>query len=456
MDKVVNYINANKQRYIDELVEFLKIPSISTHKKNEQDMVKCAEFLKDKLAELGANKLKIYPTKGHPIVYGEIITAPNKPTLLIYGHYDVQPVDPLNEWTITKPFEPKIVDGKIYGRGTTDDKGQLYTHIKSIEAMQKCEVPLPVNVKFLFEGEEEIGSSNLEPFIKEYKDLLKCDYVVISDSSMFGPNMPSICYSLRGLSYIEIDLTGPKSDLHSGIYGGSIHNPIQALSEIIAKLHDENGKVTVKGFYDDVIPLTEEERNEFKKLPHDDKEYAKELGVEELYGEAGYSTLERVGARPTLECNGIWGGFIEEGHKTVLPSKAHAKISMRLVANQEPEKVFELAKKHIESITPKTCKIDVKYLHGGYPAITPIDSKGVRAASNALEKAFGKKPLFTREGGSIPIVATFQKELNAPAVLIGFGLQTEGAHGPNEHFDLSNYQNGIITSVYFLDEISKM
>ena len=456
MNNVVNYINKNQQRYIDELVDLLKIPSISTHDHNKGDMVTCANFLKDKLAELGAEKLKVYPTNGHPVVYGEIMTAPGKPIVLIYGHYDVQPVDPLDQWTVTPPFEPKIKDGKIYGRGTTDDKGQLYTHIKAIEAMQKCGVPLPVNVKFLFEGEEEIGSPNLEPFIKKYKDLLKCNYLVISDSSMFGPDKPSICYSLRGLSYLEIDVTGPKSDLHSGSYGGSVHNPIQALAEIIAQLHDKNGKVTIKGFYDDVKPLSQKERAELKKLPHNDKKYAQSVGVAELYGEKGYSTIERLGARPTLECNGIWGGFIEEGHKTVLPSKAHAKISMRLVANQDPIKIFKLTEKHIKSIAPKTCKVNVRYLHGGFPAITPIDSKGVQAASNALKKAFGKNPLYTREGGSIPIVANFQKELKAPVVLMGFGLQSEGAHGPNEHFDLKNYQKGIITSVYFLDEISKM
>jgi len=455
MEKVVNYINANKQRYIDELVELLKIPSISTHKLNKQDMVKCANFIKNKLAELGAKKLKVYPTKGHPIVFGEIITDPKKPIVLIYGHYDVQPVDPIDLWD-TPPFEPTIKGDKIYGRGTTDDKGQLYTHIKAVEAFKKCDVPLPVNVKFLFEGEEEIGSENLEIFVKKNKSLLKADYVVISDSHMFGPGKPSICYSLRGLSYIEVELTGPKSDLHSGLFGGSIHNPIQALAEIIAKLHNKDGRVTIKGFYNDVKPLSKKERAELAKLPHNDKKFAEELGVKVLYGEKGYTTGERIGARPTLECNGIWGGFIEEGHKTVLPAKAYAKISMRLVADQDPVKIFKLAKKHIESITPKTCKVNVKYLHGGYPVMTSISNKGVIAAVNALQKAFGKKALYTRDGGSIPIVATLQKELNAPAVLMGFGLETENLHAPNEHFDLTNYQKGIITSVYFLEEISKM
>jgi len=455
MNNVVNYINDNKQRYIDELVELLKIPSISTFEKNKEDMVNCANFLKRKLEEVGAEKTEVFPTAGHPIVFGEIMQAPGKPTILVYGHYDVQPVDPLDLWE-TPPFEPTIKGDEIYGRGTTDDKGQLYAHIKAIEAMKNCGVPLPVNVKFLFEGEEEIGSTNLDPFIKQNKELLKCDYVVISDSPMFGLNTPSICYSLRGLSYIEVHVTGPKGDLHSGTYGGSVHNPIQALAEIISKLHNKDGKVTIKGFYDDVKKLTPVERAAFKKLPHNDKKYAKELGVAQLYGEKGYSTLERVGARPTLECNGIWGGFIEPGHKTVLPSQAHAKISMRLVANQDPLKIFKLTEKYIKSIAPKTCKVEVKYLHGGYPAMTPLDSKGVMAASNAYAKSFGKKPLYTREGGSIPIVATFQKELKAPAVLMGFGMPNENAHAPNERFSLIHYQKGIITSVYFMDEISKM
>lgn len=455
MNNIIDYINSNKQRYIDELVEFLKIPSISSNPDNKQDMLTCAKFVESKLAELGTQNLKIYETKGHPIVYGELMEAPGKPTILIYGHYDVQPVDPLELWE-TPPFEPSIRDEYIYARGSADDKGQIYLHIKGIEAYKKNNVPLPVNIKFLFEGEEEVGSENLEPFIKNNKDLLKCDYVLISDSPMYAYNTPSICYGLRGLAYMQIELTGPNKDLHSGSYGGSVHNPIQALAEIIAKLHDKNGKVTIKGFYDDVLKLTKKEREAFKKLKHNDKKFAKELGVAELYGEKGYTTLERLWARPTLECNGIWGGFTGEGAKTVLPSKAYAKISMRLVPYQKPEKIAKLFEKHIKSITPKTCKVKVEYLHGGGPAITPIDSKGVQAAFNALEKAFGKKPVYTREGGSIPIVVTFQEELQAPAVLMGFGLPDENSHAPNERFSLINYQKGIITSAYFLDEISKL
>ena len=454
MKNVVDYINANKQRYVDELVEFLKIPSISSNPENKQDMVVCAKFVESKLAEIGAQKLKVYETKGHPIVYGELMDAPGKPTVLIYGHYDVQPVDPLELWE-TPPFEPSIRGEYVYARGGADDKGQIYLHIKGIEAMQKSGTPLPVNVKFLFEGEEEVGSDNLEPFINDYKELLKCDYVLISDSPMYAYNTPSICYGLRGLSYMQIELTGPNKDLHSGSYGGSVHNPIQALSEIIAKLHDKNGKITIKGFYDDVLKLTNKERAEFKTLKHNDKKYAKELGVGELYGEKGFTTLERLWARPTLECNGIWGGFIGEGAKTVLPSKASAKISMRLVPYQKPEKIAKLFEKYIKSITPKTCKIKVEYLHGGGAAITPIDSKGVIAAHKALERAFGKKPVYTREGGSIPIVVNFQEVLKAPVVLMGFGLPDENSHAPNERFSLINYHKGIITAAYFLEEMSK-
>jgi acetylornithine deacetylase/succinyl-diaminopimelate desuccinylase-like protein len=455
MNGVIDFINANKERYIKELIEFLKIPSISSNTENKQDMITCAAFVEKNLVELGFKNVKIYQTKGHPIVYGEILEAPGKPTVLIYGHYDVQPVDPLDLWK-HPPFDPWIEGENLYARGSADDKGQVYLHFKGIEALLKVKGSLPVNVKFCLEGEEEVGSENLEPFIKENKELLKCDYVMISDSPMYAYNTPTICYGLRGLSYMEIELTGPNKDLHSGSFGGSVHNPIQALAEIIAQLHDKKGKITIKDFYKDVLKLIPKERAAFKKLKHNDKTYAKSLGVAQLYGEQGFTTLERLWARPTLECNGIWGGFTGEGAKTVLPSKAYAKISMRLVPFQDPQKIAKLFEKHIKKITPKTCKVAVKYLHGGGPAITPMDSKGVKAAAIALEKAFGKKPVYTREGGSIPIVVTFQEELKAPTVLLGFGLPDEDSHAPNEHLNLKNYHNGIITSSYFLEELSKM
>jgi acetylornithine deacetylase/succinyl-diaminopimelate desuccinylase-like protein len=455
MNEVVEFINSNKERYVLELIEFLKIPSISSSSENKQDMVTCANYVEKQLTELGFKNVKVCPTKGHPIVYGELLEAPGKPTILIYGHYDVQPVDPLDLWK-NPPFEPWIEGENIFARGSADDKGQIFLHFKGIEAMLKVKGSLPINIKFCLEGEEEVGSDNLEPFIKENKELLKCDYVVISDSPMYAYNTPSICYGLRGLSYMEIELTGPNKDLHSGSFGGSVHNPIQALTEIISKLHDSKGHVTIKDFYKDVLPIIKKEREAFKKLKHNDKKYAKELGLTQLYGESGYTTLERLWARPTLECNGIWGGFTGEGAKTVLPSKAYAKISMRLVPYQDPIKISKLFEKHIKSITPKTCKVNIKYLHGGGPALTPIDSKGVKSAVNALEKAFGKKPVYTREGGSIPIVVTFQEELKAPTVLMGFGLPDENSHAPNEHLNLMHFHKGIITSAYFFDELAKL
>jgi acetylornithine deacetylase/succinyl-diaminopimelate desuccinylase-like protein len=390
-------------------------------------------------------------TPGHPVVYADWLNAPGKPTLLIYGHYDVQPAEPLELWT-SPPFEATVRGENLFARGAEDDKGQVFIHLKAIEAFLKTGGRLPLNVKLLIEGEEEIGSDHLEAFIAEHKEMLKADLVIVSDSGMYAKGVPSICYGLRGLVYMQLDLEGPNKDLHSGSFGGTVHNPIQALSEIIARLHDKNGKVTIPGFYDKVRPLSKTERSAFKKLPWSDRKYAKDLGVAQLYGEKGFTTLERVWARPTLECNGIWGGFTGEGAKTVLPSKASAKISMRLVPDQTSAGIGRLFERHIKKIAPKTVKVKVTNLHGGEPAITPIDSPGVRAAVVALEKGFGKKPLYQREGGSIPIVVQFKVLLGLDTVLLGFGLPEGNAHAPDEFIDLENLFGGMRTCAHFYNE----
>jgi acetylornithine deacetylase/succinyl-diaminopimelate desuccinylase-like protein len=384
-------------------------------------------------------------------VYADWLNAPGKPTLLIYGHYDVQPAEPLDLWT-SPPFEATVRGENLYARGAEDDKGQVFIHLKAIEAFLKTGGKLPLNVKMLIEGEEEIGSEHLDAFIAEHKEMLKADLVIVSDSGMYAKGVPSICYGLRGLVYMQLDLEGPNKDLHSGSFGGTVHNPIQALSEIIARLHDKNGRVTIPGFYDKVRALSKTERNAFKKLPWSDRKYAKDLGVAQLYGEKGFTTLERVWARPTLECNGIWGGFTGEGAKTVLPSKASAKISMRLVPDQTSVGIGRLFERHIKKIVPKTVKVKMTNLHGGEPAITPIDSPGVRAAVVALEKGFGKKPLYQREGGSIPIVVQFKVLLGLDTVLLGFGLPEGNAHAPDEFIDLENLFGGMRTCAYFYSE----
>ncbi len=456
MEKIVSHINDNFDAFVEELKEFLSIPSISTNPENKGDVRKCAEYVSSKLSEIGLENVKIYDTKLHPVVYGEWLKAgPDKPTILIYGHYDVQPVDPIELWT-DPPFEAAVRNGKIYARGAVDDKGQVFVHIKSIEAHMKLNSSLPVNVKFLIEGEEEIGSVNLDEFIESNKELLKCDYVVVSDTSMFGKDIPSICYGLRGLAYMQIEVTGPNRDLHSGSYGGGVDNPINALAHIITKLKNDKGKILIEGFYDDVIDLTPKEREEYAKLPYDEEKYKEGLDIDEVFGEEGYSTPERVSARPTLDCNGIWGGFQGEGAKTVLPSKAGAKVSMRLVPDQKPEKIEKLFEDYVKKIAPKTVKVVVKSLHGGNGALTPLDSPAMKAAVVAMKKAFGKDPLFTREGGSIPVVNVFQTILKAPTILLGFGLPDENAHSPDENFDLGNFQKGILTAAYYLDELSKL
>lgn len=455
MQEVINYINSNRENYIEELKDFLRIQSISSDPEKKSEILRAAEFLKEKFVSIGLENIQTLNEEGNPVVYAEKIVDSKKPTILFYGHYDVQPVDPIELW-ISPPFEPEIRDGKIWARGATDDKGQLYTNLKSVEAFIKTNTELPVNIKFIIEGEEEIGSPSLPKAIEVHKNLLKCDAVVISDTSMYDEKTPSITYSLRGLAYFEIEITGPNRDLHSGTFGGAVMNPIQALCDLLSGMKDKNGKITIPGFYDDVLPLTKKERDGFKKLKFNEKNYMKELGVKELFGEKGYTTLERTWARPTLEINGIWGGYTGEGAKTVLPSKAHAKISMRLVPNQDPKRVEKLLKDYLKKVVPKSVTYKLTSLHGGEPAITPIDSKATLAASRAMKLAFGKEPVFIREGGSIPIVVDFGKKLKAPVVLMGFGLSTENLHSPNEHFDLGNYHKGILCSAYYMNEFSRM
>ncbi len=456
MAELKDFIKDNNQRYITELKHFLSYPSISTNPENKKDVLECAEYLKQQMESIGMQNAKVYPTKGHPVVYSEwLSTGSDKPTVLIYGHYDVQPVDPIELWT-SPPFEAEIRGENIFARGSADDKGQVFIHLKAIEAHLSQNKSLPVNIKLLIEGEEEIGSMNLGDFIREHTELLKCDVVVVSDTAMFSKDQPALGYALRGLCYMQIDVTGPNRDLHSGQYGGAVGNPINILAEMIAKMKDENGKILIDGFYDDVAPLSKEEKNNFAKLPFDDKEYAQGLDVAELAGEKGYSTLERIWSRPTLDCNGIWGGFTGVGAKTVLPSKASAKISMRLVPNQDPDKIAQLFIDFVKKIAPKSIKIDVYGQHHGKPWISPIESKWNQAAIRALKAGFGKEPVFMREGGSIPIIFTLEECLKAPTVLLGFGLPDENAHSPDEHLNLSNFHNGILTSAVFYDELSKV
>jgi len=453
LKKVSDYINSNNNRYIEELKNFLRIKSISTDESRKNDMYKGAEFVSKKLKDAGMNKVRIIKTKGHPLVYAEWLKAPGKPTVLIYGHYDVQPVDPVELWN-SPPFEPTVRNGKIYARGATDDKGQMYTHVKSVEAYLKTNGKLPVNVKFIIEGEEEIGSNSLHEFVKRNSKLLKCDTVLISDTALYAPGVPTITLGLRGIAYMEIEVTGPNRDLHSGTFGGAVANPINIIAEIITKMMDKNGRISIPGFYNDVIKLTKKERERFKVLKFSEKTYAKEINVKELKGEKGYSTLERMWARPTLDCNGIIGGFTEAGAKTVLPSKVMAKISMRLVPNQDPIKIAKLFTDYVKQIAPKSVKVDIRYIHGGSPIVTPMNNKATIAASKAMARAFGKKTVYMREGGSIPIVTIFAKELNAVPVLMGFGLNTENLHSPNEHFDLNHFHLGILSSAHFLEEFA--
>jgi len=454
MKEIIKFAKNNKAQYIEELKEYLRIPSISTLEEHKGDIEKCSKFVASKLSDAGMTEVKLFSTEGHPIVYAEWMKAPGKPTVLIYGHYDVQPVDPLELWK-NNPFEPVIKSGKIYARGANDNKGQNFVHIKSAEAFLKTKGELPLNVKFLIEGEEEIGSENLGKFLKKNQKLLKCDAVLISDTSMYAPGIPTINYGLRGLAYMEVEVTGPNRDLHSGSFGGGIANPINELAKIISKLQDNNGKIAIPDFYKDVKPLSKKDRENYKNLNFSDVELMKEYGVDELKGEKGYSTLERLSGRPTLDCNGIVGGFTGEGAKTVLPSKASAKISMRLVPDQNPKEIAKLFAKYVYSIAPKSVKVKVKDLHGGFPIVMSLEDKAIEAGAKAVAKAFGKETVYTREGGSIPIVVEFSKQLKAPVVLMGLGLETDNIHSPNEHFWLKNFELGILSSIYFLDEFAK-
>ncbi|HUH34036.1 MAG TPA: dipeptidase, partial [Daejeonella sp.] len=443
MQEIKEYVDANKQRFLDELFELLRFPSVSADPKYKDDVLKTADYVAAKLKEAGADKVEVCQTAGYPIVYGEKIIHSSKPTILVYGHYDVQPPDPLELWK-TPPFEPTIRDGKIFARGACDDKGQFYMHVKAFELMMKTNT-LPCNVKFMIEGEEEVGSNNLGIFVKENKERLEADVVLISDTSMISLEHPSLETGLRGLSYLEVEVTGPNRDLHSGVYGGAVANPATVLAKLIASLHDENNHIQIPGFYDDVLALSQSERDELNKAPYDEQEYKDDLGVEELWGEKGYSTLERTGTRPTLEVNGIWGGYIGEGAKTVLPSKANAKISMRLVPNQQSDKITKLFTDHFTKIAPKNVKVKVTPHHGGEPVVTPTDSVAYKAAQKAISESFGKDPIPTRGGGSIPIVALFEKELGIKTVLMGFGLDSDNLHSPNEKYDIANFYKGIET-----------
>ena len=447
MQDIRKYVNDNKQRFLDELFELLRFPSISADQKYKDEMLKTAEFVAEKLKIAGADLVEICPTAGYPIVYGEKILDISLPTVLVYGHYDVQPPDPLELWK-TPPFEPTIRDQKIYARGACDDKGQFYMHVKAFELMMSTNT-LPCNIKFMIEGEEEVGSNNLGIFVKNNKERLKADVVLISDTSMISLEHPSLETGLRGLSYVEVEVCGPDRDLHSGVYGGAVANPATILAKLIASMHDENNHITIPGFYDDVIELSAIEREMLNKAPYNENEYKIDLKVDELWGEKGYTTLERTGTRPTLEVNGIWGGYIGEGAKTVLPSKAYAKISMRLVPNQQSDKITKLFKDHFEGIAPKSVKVKVTPHHGGEPVVTPTDSIAYKAAQKAILESFGKEPIPTRGGGSIPIVALFEKELGIKTVLMGFGLDSDNLHSPNEKFDIANFYKGIETIPLF-------
>lgn len=460
MKKTQDFIKDNQQRFLDELFELLRIPSVSADPNFKGEVRKGAELVSNHLKEAGADNVEICETAGHPIVYGEKIISDELPTVLVYGHYDVQPADPEELWD-SPAFEPIIKktdihpDGAIFARGSSDDKGQVFMHFKAFEAMNKNE-ELPCNVKFMIEGEEEVGSENLGVFIEENTKKLEADIILVSDTGIISNDTPSITTGLRGLSYVEVEVTGPNRDLHSGLYGGAVANPINILSDMIAQLQDDKNKITVPGFYDKVEVLSEEERTEMAKAPFNEEEYKAAIGINAVEGEAEFSTRERASIRPTLDVNGIWGGYIGEGAKTVLPSKAYAKISMRLVPHQDPDEITQLFKDYFESLAPDSVQVEVKPHHGAIPAVTPIDSNGYIAASNAMEKSYGKKPIPLRSGGSIPIIALFEEVLGLKTVLMGFGLNSDAIHSPNEHYGLFNFYKGIETIPYFYEEFAKL
>lgn len=454
MQAWTDYQLANKDRFLEELLQLLRIPSVSARSEHKQDMVTCAEAIKTRLLEAGADKAEIFATEGHPVVYAEKIIDPSKPTVLVYGHYDVQPADPLELWH-SGPFEPVIKDGKIYARGACDDKGQVYMHVKALETMVKTNT-LTTNIKFCIEGEEEIGSPNLAKFVQSHADVLKTDVILISDTAMISLDTPSIDIGVRGLSYIEVEVTGPNRDLHSGVYGGAVANPITMLAKMIAGCHDESNHITIPGFYDDVIVTTTEERKLMAAAPYDEKEFKEDLGVKELWGEKNYTSNERTGIRPTLELNGIWGGYTGEGAKTVLPSKAFAKISARLVPNQSAEKITEKLLQYFQNVAPAGVTVKATEHHGGEPYMTPINSNAYKAAAKAIKAVFGKDPIPVRGGGSIPICSLFEKELGVKIVFMGFGLDSDNLHSPNEKYDIANFYKGIETIPYFHQFFAEM
>ncbi|MEP6926621.1 MAG: dipeptidase [Ginsengibacter sp.] len=447
METWKEYQQKNKERFLNEMIELLRIPSVSAKSEHKKDMLTCAEAVRKSLLASGADKAEIMPTDGHPVVYGEKIIDKNKPTILVYGHYDVQPAEPLELWH-SGPFEPVIKDGKVYARGSADDKGQFFMHVKALETLVKTNT-MSTNIKFLIEGEEEIGSPNLGKFVAENKELLKADAILISDSSMLSMENPSLDIGVRGLSYIEVEVTGANRDLHSGIYGGAVANPITILAKMIATCYDENNHITIPGFYDDVLEASAKERTLMNKAPYDENEYKKELGVNELWGEKGYTTNERTGIRPTLELNGIWGGYMGEGAKTVLPSKATAKISARLVPDQSSTRMTKLLLDYFTRIAPPFVTVKAFEHHGGEPYMTPIDSRGYKAAAKAVEKTFGKIPIPVRGGGSIPICSILEKELGIKIIFMGFGLDSDNLHSPNEKYDIENFYKGIETIPWF-------
>ena len=460
MKNTHNYIQSNKEQFLNELVELLKIPSVSADPAYANDVKVTAQFLATEFTKMNLDEVEVIETEGHPIVYAEKMIDTNLPTVLVYGHYDVQPADPIDLWD-SPPFEPVIKkteihpEGAIFARGACDDKGQMYMHVKAVDAMMKSN-ELACNVKFMIEGEEEVGSANLEAFIKANVEKLKADVILVSDTGMIDNNTPSITTGLRGLSYVEVEVTGPNRDLHSGLYGGAVANPINILTKMISSLQDENNHITIPNFYDDVEELSLEERAEMAKAPFSEEAYKKAIDINSVYGEKGYTTNERASIRPTLDVNGIWGGYTGEGAKTVIASKAYAKISMRLVPNQNPDKITKLFTNHFESIVPKGASVKVTPHHGGEPSVTQIDSLEYKAASLALEESFGKKPIPVRSGGSIPIVAMFEKVLGLKTILLGFGLDSDAIHSPNEHYGLYNFYKGIETIPYFYKHYAKL
>jgi acetylornithine deacetylase/succinyl-diaminopimelate desuccinylase-like protein len=453
MNAVVDFINTSRDRYLEELKSYLAIPSISALPDNAPDVRRCAEWTADEMRRIGMQRVDVVETPGHPVVYGEWLGAPGAPTLLIYGHYDVQPVDPLDLWQ-SPPFEATVRDGQLYARGAADDKGQVFMHLKALEAHLKKNGRLPLNVKMVIEGEEEVGSDHLDKFIIERTEQLAGDVLVISDTGMFDRGVPSICYGLRGITYCQIDIRGTKSDLHSGSFGGAVANPAFVLAQVLAQMKDRSGRIKIPGFYDDVRPLREEERAEFKRLPFDEKRYRKDLRAPRLFGERDYSTLERTWVRPTFEVNGLLSGFTGEGAKTVIPAVSMAKVSMRLVPDQDPDKIAKLFEAYVQKVTPKTVEVKVTLIHGGRPWMTEFDNPYVQATARAIEKGFGKRPVYTREGGSIPIVSTFAEQLHVPAVLFGIGLPDENSHAPNEFLNLRNFYDGVTAAAFLYQEIA--